>query len=450
MKAGFKSFLVYRLLAPADLDTATLAERLVHLPAGGPAVSQMQRSGFLPTISGNDELLTDLGSDKHVLTLQTALRIVPNKVVKRELALRVREWEERYGRVPGRDEKASLKNEVIIALMENALIDYSRINVLISKPWVFIETSSVKKAELVLGAMRKVLGSLPVQPLTPAKPVVSSFTDWVSKKSEPAQLKVGEAFKAQGKLAGGQVLTGKSVDLEDVTLSELLEQDYQVIALELQYYNDGLHGTTSFMLNENMMFKSVSWPDALVDLAQEDAGDDESGINLAKATFLLTASALDDLVDGVMVSLGGEAVRNLGDDELEKMKAALKGWSVTHVNGEELDKPVSLAGDDEDPDWRDPLYEQAVNFVIEKQKASISSVQREFRIGYNRSTRIIEAMETDGIICPIDGNGVRHVWLKEPWKLGDTNLNTDFGLCVQRETELEETELEDADDEGLI
>lgn len=44
----------------------------------------------------------------------------------------------------------------------------------------------------------------------------------------------------------------------------------------------------------------------------------------------------------------------------------------------------------------DPLFDQAVNFVTEKRKASISGVQRQFRIGYNRAARIIEQMEAQG------------------------------------------------------
>lgn len=353
MKAGFKSFLVYRLLKADALPFDILPERLAVLPAGDPAPSQMQRSGFVPTVDGNDELLTVLAKNKYALTLETALRIVPNKIVKRELDKRLKDWEEKYARVPTKDEKQGLKNDVIIGMMENALIDYSRVNVLISGSWVYVETTSAKKAELVLGAVRRVLGSLPVQPLTAKKPVVTQFTDWVAGTVVPSQLSVGEAFTAKGKLEGSQVLSGKSVDLDSSTLSELLSEDYQVVSLELGYYDDHLHGSTRFILNENLAFKSVSWPDALIDMAQDDAGadtEDESGSAFAKATLLLTVDALDSLVDGVVVSLGGEALRDMNDDEVQSMVDALKDWKVSHVNGEELDEPKSLTGDVEDED----------------------------------------------------------------------------------------------------
>ncbi len=57
----------------------------------------------------------------------------------------------------------------------------------------------------------------------------------------------------------------------------------------------------------------------------------------------------------------------------------------------------------------DPLYDQAVALVIESRKASISYIQRRFRIGYNRAARMIEEMETAGIVSPVQANGVREV-----------------------------------------
>jgi S-DNA-T family DNA segregation ATPase FtsK/SpoIIIE len=56
----------------------------------------------------------------------------------------------------------------------------------------------------------------------------------------------------------------------------------------------------------------------------------------------------------------------------------------------------------------DPLYDQVVEFVIQNRKASISSVQRRFKIGYNRSARLVEEMERVGILGPLEG-GVREV-----------------------------------------
>nr|WP_281257602.1 DNA translocase FtsK [Zobellella endophytica] len=62
----------------------------------------------------------------------------------------------------------------------------------------------------------------------------------------------------------------------------------------------------------------------------------------------------------------------------------------------------------------DPLFDEAVAFVVESRRGSTSSVQRKFKIGYNRAARIIEQMEHQGIVSPAGGNGQREVLAPPP------------------------------------
>ncbi|MFA0812121.1 DNA translocase FtsK [Microbulbifer epialgicus] len=73
----------------------------------------------------------------------------------------------------------------------------------------------------------------------------------------------------------------------------------------------------------------------------------------------------------------------------------------------------SEGGEDEDPE-SDALYDEAVAFVTKSRKASISSVQRQLRIGYNRAARIIDAMEAAGVVSPAGHNGNREVLAPPP------------------------------------
>ncbi len=70
------------------------------------------------------------------------------------------------------------------------------------------------------------------------------------------------------------------------------------------------------------------------------------------------------------------------------------------------DSGGSSSGDTEQDD---PLYDEAVAFVLESRRASISAVQRKLRIGYNRAARMIEAMEAAGVVSNMDTNGSREV-----------------------------------------
>ena len=62
----------------------------------------------------------------------------------------------------------------------------------------------------------------------------------------------------------------------------------------------------------------------------------------------------------------------------------------------------------------DALYDEAVAFVLETRKASISSVQRKLRIGYNRAARLVEQMEASGVVSEMGLNGNRDVLAPTP------------------------------------
>jgi len=70
-----------------------------------------------------------------------------------------------------------------------------------------------------------------------------------------------------------------------------------------------------------------------------------------------------------------------------------------------LDQPAGGEGDAE----QDPLYDQAVQVVLETRKASISGVQRRLKIGYNRAARMVESMEAAGLVGPLQPNGSREI-----------------------------------------
>ncbi|WP_158895066.1 MULTISPECIES: DNA translocase FtsK [unclassified Pseudomonas] len=72
------------------------------------------------------------------------------------------------------------------------------------------------------------------------------------------------------------------------------------------------------------------------------------------------------------------------------------------------------SGEGGDSDEDDPLYDEAVRFVTESRRASISAVQRKLKIGYNRAARMIETMEMAGVVSPMNTNGSREVTAPAP------------------------------------
>ena len=113
---------------------------------------------------------------------------------------------------------------------------------------------------------------------------------------------------------------------------------------------------------------------------------------------------------GVPIRLHGAFV---SDDEVHRVardwrKRGSPEYLDDVIQPEAAERGAALSGLD-DPELDDELYDQAVEFVLESRRASISAVQRRMRIGYNRAARLIEAMEAAGVVSPMSTNGSREV-----------------------------------------
>ena len=114
----------------------------------------------------------------------------------------------------------------------------------------------------------------------------------------------------------------------------------------------------------------------------------------------------------------------VADDEVHRVVDHLKQAGVAPdydpniLTGAGLDEEgeggaAGEGGSDGGDAENDPLYDQAVDIVVKSRRASISLVQRHLRIGYNRSARLVEAMEKSGVVSPPDARGSRRVMAPE-------------------------------------
>ena len=136
-----------------------------------------------------------------------------------------------------------------------------------------------------------------------------------------------------------------------------------------------------------------------------DQGGAEQLLGHGDMLYLPPGTALPQRVHGAFVS----------DDEVHRVVSDWKQRGAPDyleeiVRGEVEGEPfVQLEGGDGDTEQEDELYDEAVQFVLESRRASISSVQRKLRIGYNRAARLIEAMEAAGVVSSMNSNGSREV-----------------------------------------
>ncbi len=111
----------------------------------------------------------------------------------------------------------------------------------------------------------------------------------------------------------------------------------------------------------------------------------------------------------------------VGDDEVLRVVESWKELGEPNYLESILDKrkdsallPGYTAQESDEDEESDPLYDEAVEFVTQSRRASISAVQRKLRIGYNRAARMIETMERSGIVTEMNSNGSREVVANAP------------------------------------
>lgn len=139
-----------------------------------------------------------------------------------------------------------------------------------------------------------------------------------------------------------------------------------------------------------------------------DQGGAEQLLGHGDMLYMPPGTSLPIRVHGAFVS----------DDEVHRVVEAWKLRGAPDYNDDILNGVEeagsgfdggSGGGGDGDDSESDALYDEAVQFVLESRRASISAVQRKLKIGYNRAARMIEAMEMAGVVTPMNSNGSREV-----------------------------------------
>ena len=138
-----------------------------------------------------------------------------------------------------------------------------------------------------------------------------------------------------------------------------------------------------------------------------DQGGAEQLLGAGDMLYLPAGQGVPERVHGAFV----------GDDEVHRVVDSWKKKSEPNYLDEitsDLHETGPIPGwsdadNSDSSDENDELYDEAVSFVIESRRASISAVQRKLRIGYNRAARIIEAMEMAGLVSEMSSNGSREV-----------------------------------------
>ena len=237
------------------------------------------------------------------ISAQKTERLLPAKVVRQAVDAKIREIEKDQDRKVYSKERNQIKDEIVISMLPRAFQTSSRINALICYPYIFVEATSSKKAEELLSLLREALGSLPVRPVTSKMSPVTMMTQWV-KHGADSPFYNGEAFQSRASSQESSTLSGKNVDLSDDDILELFESNREVT--QLQLIRKDPEGDSVFTLTDGLTLKGIQWPDEFHERLQDDLGEDEDQINVARASLLLISNELKQLNSQLLEALGGE------------------------------------------------------------------------------------------------------------------------------------------------
>lgn len=371
---NLKNLRLYRLSRDVKFDAAALQNQLstmTYTPCGS---QDKVKTGWVAPLGGTAEQLFHACNGHILLAYRREEKLLPGEVLRKGLAEKIAKLEADQGRRLKKTEKDSLKDEVLHSLLPRA---FSRT----ADTWLWIDTtsrliavdtSSAKKAEDVLALLRKTLGSLPVVPLTMDTPIELTLTEWVKQGRAPQGFDLGDSATLQAILADGGKLTCKKQELDSEEIASHLQAGKLVTRLNLGWTD----WRVDFSLTDDFGLNGIKFHDVL--LEQNSDIDHEDAAARFDADVMLLTGELAKLIADLMQALGGEMKKVVPEEEYSDMYA-------------------------------DPLLDDAIRFVLDTARPTISSIQRQFRIGYNRAARIIEAMEAKGVLSAPRPDGTRTI-----------------------------------------
>jgi recombination associated protein RdgC len=383
---NIKNARIYRLSAPLRVTAETLELALAEFKARPLSAQEAMHTGFCqPLHASIKPLVTQLLNGVLVVAVKTTQKLLPAAVISEELLPKIEAAELEKSRPLSRKEKQQLKEELQLSLLPRAFsrstVTHAYIDMAGSEmQQIIVDTASASKAEDVLALLRKAIGTLPALPWLDNHKLNGQMQLWLQNQSLPAELTLGHnaQLKAPDE-EGAKAQFANHLLSADEVQSHL--QDKLVTKLQLSKPE-----VCDFTITDDGAITGIKWHEMLTG-QNDELGYEDLLTRLTADLYLLTTELRRVL-----------AAVHFGVEQSDEQPATAKPVAKN---------PIFNAEDE------DPLYKDAVAFVIAERRVSVSGVQRKFRIGYNRSAYIVEAMERNCVVSTPGHNGNRKVLLSE-------------------------------------
>ncbi|MDN5938666.1 MAG: recombination-associated protein RdgC [Salinisphaera sp.] len=281
---------------PAEIE-ARLAGALCP-PCGSQMLST---EGFVPAIKGDSTMSHAVEGVVYALH-QEISRLLPGPVITEAVLIRIEALEAERGRKAGRRERGEIKDQVIFELLPQAFTRPRHTAVLIDLRHhrVWADCASENRAEQVVSALRKALGTLPVAPLDSSLPPETLLTQWLRNPATlPGRLTLGDRCELQGRNDTRATVRCSAVELRSDQILAHLEAGMQVTRLNL-CWDDALE----FDLTAGLALKRIRPLDRINDSLENL--DTEDAVAELQARLALQGGAIRQLMDCLYPAFGVE------------------------------------------------------------------------------------------------------------------------------------------------
>ncbi|OCG20329.1 MULTISPECIES: recombination-associated protein RdgC [unclassified Gilliamella] len=247
--------------------------------------------------NNNDDFIVDIQGHL-LLRIKKETKILPAPVIKQALLEKIDKQEQALNRKLTKNEKATLKDEVMIDLMPRAFSKYNHY-------WLWIDTqnkriivdcSSFKQAEDILAILRKELGSLALIPLSIDKPLEQVMTTWAKENLTFPPFLLGDQAELKDPLEGNGIISCKNQEITSDEMRVHFDSGKWITKIKIIDERG-----VSFIVNNDLTFKRIKFDSVILD-ENEDIGSDEFDKRL-EADFFIMANSLANTINDFYMTI---------------------------------------------------------------------------------------------------------------------------------------------------
>lgn len=435
-----KNLIVYSFSRDIGLTNPNAVEKLEKLlaefafkPCGG---TDKVKFGFTPPMGDESECFVHAAEGNLMIRALKQTKAISAAAFNKKLAAKKKEVEAMEQRPLKKKEIDNMKDELMMDLLPHALpVDkFTNAFIINQGKYLVIDASSYKAAEDFSALLRKAIGSLPITPVECTKGSAESImTEWVKTGEVPQGFSLGTSAVLKSVLEEGGLIRCKNQELTSDEVLKHIESDKLVTQLALDWQE-----RVTFNIKDDLSITGMKFSDDLKDqnddIAREEVAarfDADFALVVGEVTALIkdldsqfsfyvhennmkpselpepqpkeeVTTRSEAACESVTITSGDHSV-TITTSGITQSSNEIDLTKYDEVSQRIIERLVKAVGEEE------PLMKKMICFVVDSQRASVSALQRQFKIGYNRAARAMEIMENFELVSRPGHNGGREV-----------------------------------------